>query len=238
MKAEATSNYRDILGLHSSNTQANFYKAVRDFIMNDLKWRASRDQYKLPNGELDERILGIVRHILVDYDAMDDNRKQNKEITPFKIQLHDIHATLLFNECARDGRVVINYDGTGSQVPWGCFLPPNTCCQCWKAMMLATFMAPCPETNSLVRRHVLAYCLFEYHSTMTTGKDLADSLSRFFNTQTRLGLEFRRPLAFLTDCASPILTAVMTALAFPDTVPVTKTVYNNILSAIVVCCEM
>ena len=166
-------------------------------------------------------------------------RDYNKFTTPLRVVLFTYYSLQTYHYWARDGRVVLNIDGTGALLKWGIRLASQTYCQHWELSLTPSHMKKSlQDTNRVVSRNIDRVPLWHYHSPLTKTDDLAQALSMFFNGQPDLDLPKYLPLAFLSDCAPQIIAAIMKALAFPNEKPVTKVVYNNIMSIVFAYCEM
>ena len=234
IKQEAKQAYKETkLGLVSKNDFVNFYKAISDVRIQDIEWRGGDINYLMSDNSVDTRFAGILRYFRINYDCY-----YNKKTTPLEALFFDYYALLAFHYCAKDGRVVLNIDGTGSQVGWGVVLGPNVCVQRWEMTMRALFLAANEEAKDVVKKNVKPYSLWQYHATKTDTEGLTEALKSFFGGQTDLGLPFHKPLGFLTDCAPQIIAAIMRALAFDDSDEIiTKVMYCNVMTVLIAHCE-
>ena len=172
-------------------------------------YRLSNGNYSLVNGALDTRELGILRSYSIkppiDYDRI---------TTPLSCVLFDYYSLLLNNSCSKGGRTTWHADGTGSQVNWGVVVGPGDCIQRWDINMSGTFMlATDNDSNRVVKQNLNTVTLMQFHTALTTAKDIAESLKLFVDDSIELFGKFQPPLAFLTDCSGQILTGAMTAMA-------------------------
>ena len=189
--------------------------------------------YLMSDNSVDTRFAGILRYFRINYDCY-----YNKKTTPLEALFFDYYALLAFHYCAKDGRVVLNIDGTGSQVGWGVVLGPNVCVQRWEMTMRALFLAANEWAKDVVKKNVKTYSLWQYHATKTDTEGLTEVMKSFFGGQTDLGLPFHKPLGFLTDCAPQIIAAIMRALAFDDSDEIiTKVMYCNVMTVLIAHCE-
>ena len=172
------------MGIISKNEVYNFNKAAADVCKKDMLWREANGNYILPNEKVDHRLPGILRDYTIDYDWNWD-----KPYTPIKIILFDMYSVKAFNYCAKGRCVVINIDGTQSQVNWGAYLTEGVSNQRWEMSMRGTFrLASKSDSGRIVKQNIKPYRLWQYHSTQTKTKPLSDAIAKFFNSQTVIGL--------------------------------------------------
>lgn len=110
MKNEALLAHKAALGLTSKDEMANFHKAVQDVRDSDMSMRRKNGNFE-KDGVVDGRYAGLLQLYEIDYPA-----DYSKSTAPLRVVFFNLLTILTYHCSARSGRVVLNIDGTESQI--------------------------------------------------------------------------------------------------------------------------
>jgi hypothetical protein len=141
----------------------------------------------------------------------------DKGTTEFHITLFSARSVIMNNIAARSGRCVWHIDGTKCDVEHSAVVKQNDLVQKWLCYLTNTWVQQSHSSadwNRVIKQNFAPKLLTEYHSPNCASKDLSMWLKSFHDAQELLCSEKLRPLVVKTDCAKPLCSVVMTALAF------------------------
>lgn len=109
--------------------------------------------------------LGILR--TAGYEAPEEG---NRRTTPFRCTIHSARSVQICNSACETGRVVMNIDGTKSDVNFGLQVKKDDVVQLWQLILSSSFMQDCAnsdDNNRTIRKIFPSKLLSEYLSPHT-----------------------------------------------------------------------